>query len=152
MTNDGFTIPEVPRATQQGIQPTAVKNSALSAGVLANTESETLGPFTVNNGSALDLTSTIANANNESIRLGALPYMVAYYQTSVADANLIPFASGGDYKLFGPIAIPEDYSGSDGFNLVFKTRLVNNTGGSKTIYIVTHTRFFSGVGGSGNAT
>lgn len=139
------------RASQRDIEPQAVKNSAVANNVIASTTVSTLGPFSVANGSSLDVTSTIANSANANNRLGAVPYQICFFESSLSLSKIIPGGSGvtGTYDVIGPLAMPQfSPGGSDGNNLLFRTRLTNNSGATKTIYCLTNTRFIGGIGGS----
>jgi len=145
------------RVSQQRILPTAVKPAQLAQTTLVNTQGELLGPFSIANGSSLVLQSIITNTNDPNFRLGAVPYCIVYFQTTVATANIIGGAiTGTGYSIKGPMAMPGFspfatpgvLGGNDDNNLVFLTELVNSSGGGpQTIFAITNTRVYTPLGG-----
>lgn len=134
--------------------PKSIKPSSLSRTNIANTQSEILGPFSLNDSSSLTITSIVVNETNPDFRLGAVPYNIVFFQTSLGTANIIGYGVTGDYVInnismpvFTPFATDEEIGGSDGNNLVFVTELINNSGMTQTIYAITGTRVFVPTGG-----
>lgn len=160
MINQEFTnfgVKQTPRVTQQRMYPTAVKPAHLAQLTLVNTPTQELGPFSVTNGNSLVLQSIIANGANPDFRMGGVPYCVAFFQTSLSTLNLIGGTiTGTGYQIKGPMAMPGFsplastgvLGGNDDNNLVYLTELVNNTGGTQTIYVITNTRVYTPLGGS----
>ena len=142
-----------PRISQTKIDPTAVKNRNLPSNILANTTATLNGPYTIGSGNTLTFTSTIVNTKNAKITVGAAPYFFCIIESPASTANVYPGGTlaGNKYIVVGPMAMPNaaiggTNIGSNDNNLVYKTSVYNNTAGSLTIYVVTQTRFITGVG------
>lgn len=153
-----------PRVNQQRITPTAIQPAFLSQITLSNTTAGVQGPFSLANGSSLQITSFIINNANPKFKIGTLPYGIVFLEGSPSLSKIIgspqgvPASTG--YNLFGPIAMPQftpiatningsiTVGGNDGNNIVFITELVNNTGGSKNIYYLSNSRVYTTTGGS----
>lgn len=152
----GFTISNHnKRVTQRTIQPNAVRSAQLSQTTLVNTQAEVLGPFTINNGSSLSIRSIVTNNTNPNFRLGGVPYCITFFQTDLSITNIIGDQVTGDYTINGPIpmaqftpyATSSTPGGNDGNNLVFVTELINNSGGTQDIYVITNSRIYVPTGG-----
>lgn len=144
------------RISQRGILPNAIKPAQTATTVIINTQAEILGPYTVNNGSSLSLQSIITN-ENPAYRIGGVPYCITYFQDQIDTDHIIGATIGtGDYIINGPLpmaqfsphAIGGSAGGNDGNNLVYLTELINNSGSTQTIYVITNTRVFVPTGGS----
>ena len=155
-TTKPIAVANQPRLRQQDIAATAIKPFAFSQQLMLNTQAEILGPFAVNNGASLSILSIINNTVNEKFRVGSLPYNIVFFQTSLALSNVIGYGITGDYTINGPMGIPQfspyaqglSIGGNTGDNLVFLTELINNSGGSQTIYAITDTRVLTAIGGA----
>lgn len=150
-----FTTP-VQRTSQRTMLPTAIKPAALSQTTIINTQATINGPFSVANGSSLTVRSIITNNTNPDFRLGAVPYGITFFQTSLDTTSIIGDSVTSGYAVIGPMAMAQfspyatssTAGGSDGNNLVFVTMITNSTGGSKNIYYITNTRVYTPIGGS----
>jgi hypothetical protein len=136
------------RPNQRNILPTAVKNRQLSSKLITESTFQILGPVTFSNGAALNITSTIVATDNPLIRVGAVPYMIAFAEgTSPTSLVFIPFQlpTATDYLIFGPMTMPvftgTNFDGSSESNLVIKTTLVNVSGGNKTVMVLLQGRY-----------
>lgn len=153
------------RIKQQNITPKEVDPASMSQTNILNTTTEFIGPVSLNNNSALSIRSIISNSANPLFRLGAVPFEICFFQTSLAIGSIIGDTVSADYVIIGPMAVPQfsplaqpttapggaSAGGSDGNNLVFITQIINYTGATKTIYAATSTRVLTPVGGSGSA-
>lgn len=107
---------------------------------------------TLNDGETVTLTSTVTSTLSDDIRLAAIPYQIAIFETSYNTGNIIP--GGGnithsDYVTYGPFAMPKfSPGGTDGNNIVYKTAITNNSGGQVTLLFYTQVRYFTGYGGA----
>lgn len=148
------------RVNQQRLLPTAVKPAQLAQTTLSNTTASVQGPYSLVNGSSLQITSSIANTSNPDFKIGALPYGIVFFETSATLGHIIGspqgIAASTGYRLFGPIAMPQftpvavgstTVGGNDGSNIIFLTELVNNTGVTKTIYYLSNSRIYTTLGG-----
>jgi hypothetical protein len=147
---------ESSRILPQDVISRTLTQSTLSSEVLGETAVDILGPFNVVNGGTITLMSTHTNTPI-STPIGVLPYMVAFFQGSLATANMINAAINSGYAIMGPLAAPNftphavpgvSIGGSDGKDVVFYTTIQNNTGGNKNIYILTNARVFTPIGGA----
>ncbi len=152
------------RISQRGLQATAVKAAVLAQTTLSNTIGNVLGPFSVNNGSSLQVSSYIANSSNPENRIAAAPYGIIFMETSPALDNIIGspqgVAANTGYQLYGPTAMPQFtpigtlidgqvvIGGNDGNNVIFLTELVNNTGSTQVLYYLTNSRIYTTTGGA----
>jgi hypothetical protein len=140
------------RISQRNILPTSVTSRLVERDFIKNTSATQEDAVTVNNGTQLNLTSTIASTVDDEIRIGVCPYMVAMFQTSLSAANHIPYGSNVDndvYDFIAPTAVPQITTiGNDGFNVVYRASLYNGTGSNQSIIVVTQARYITGVGGS----
>lgn len=142
------------RASQRGIQPTAIKPAQTAVSVLVNTDTEILGPLSLNDGVSVTVTSIIRNAN-PTYRIGGAPYCIAFFQTSLSTGNIIGSGVTAGYSSMGPFPMPtftpyatdDDLGGNDGDDLVYITSLTNNTGSTQVIYALTNTRVYTPTGG-----
>lgn len=143
------------RIRQQNIMPSAIKPSNVANIAIVNTASEILGPVSLNDGSGLSVKSILTNTVNENFRIGAIPPQIVFFEGSLNVNNIIGDGVTG-YTVNGPMAMPQftplaysnpdgsiELGGSDGNNLVFLTELINNTGGTETIYVIVSTRVYS---------
>jgi hypothetical protein len=162
-----ITIPKVvsvARSTRRTIQPTAIQSRQISQGVIKNTNGSS-GSFALANGVTTTLTTTFWNESNDEIRLSAVPFMITFFEAAslsacVPGTNQIPFDVATDrFNIWGPIAMP-DYTingkrvtsggtrfASDGNNVVYKTSIVNNSGGDVTITYILSLRLIESRGG-----
>ena len=136
------------RAAYRNLEPTAIHPSNVSIGNLTNTNIS-LVTFTLPNGSKALLTSTVSIGTNQ--RIGTVPYMIAMFEGSATTANQIPFGSSiatSDYDVIGPHAMPQlSPIGTDGYNVVYKTVIANNTGSQETILVYVQARIIKSIGG-----
>lgn len=151
MNNKYTTIltPET-RINQAKIAPSAVKSRAIDSDIIKNTATETIEFTGLATDTILTITSTIASAVNPDIRIGVLPFMIAFFQDSLDTDNLIPDGSNlstGDYRIEQVILPQLTLIGHDGKNIVVRTHLTNLTGAPQDIIIVTQSRFLVGGGG-----
>lgn len=147
------------RQTQRSIGPTSINPRQLSENTLFNTTATVNGPYTLNNGSALQIRSIVKNAANSQFILGGAPYFITFLQGTLDTSNILGDPNGvsfNGYHLYGPLAMsafspyavnPSTPGGNDGYDLVFVTELINNTGSQKTIYYITNTRVYMPRGG-----
>ena len=83
------------------------------------------------------VTVTLQNSNN--LKLFGTPHFT-FYESSVDSANIIQGGANiaeGDYE----VIFWMDLDGSDGNNLVFKARILNNTVSSQSILVRVNWRF-----------
>lgn len=146
---DFNTIIQKARTSQRDLLPTAIKPRSVESDFLQNTQ-VTTGSFSISNGVTVTITTTITALANSTIRMGAVPFQIAFFETSTTTANLIPFGSGiatGRYTVTS-LAMPQITGiGTDGNNIVYKTSIANNSGGTQTIIYYIASRFIQGSGG-----
>ena len=162
--NDGFVTytDVVNRINQQQVRPSAIKPASMAQTNMVNTQAEILGPFSIANNASLNLSSLITNTSNVNFRLGAVPYSIAFFQTSLSTSNVIGSGVTGTYIINGPLAMPQFtphaykdttgatvIGGNDGNDLVFITELINKSGSTQTIYAIIDSRVFTPQGGGG---
>lgn len=139
------------RLTQRNLIPSAITNRQISNDTIKNTNVAEEDAVAFDNGTQLNITSTVASTVDADIRVATNPYMISIFKDSITAANHVPFGANGDndiFRIIGPMAIPQITGiGHDGNNAIFKTAIYNNTGGSATVIIVTQSRFIVGVGG-----
>lgn len=143
------------RISQQSIVSKTIKPTQLSQQTLQNSSTEILGPLSVNTGDSISVISIVSNTVNPLFRIGTLPYAIAFFEGTLNVANIIGAGPQG-YVINGPMAMPQftpyaegaSAGGNNGVNLVFVTELVNNTGMTKTIYVITDSRVYFPISGS----
>src|SRR3990167_9355030 len=98
------------RLSQRELLPKAINPRHIDlTGLIQDTVVET-GTFTLVGLQNATLTSTISNSKIPTSIIATCPYMVSFYLTSFADANLITMGSAitkSDYTIVGPIALPQ---------------------------------------------
>ena len=138
------------RISQRDIFPQSVKNMQLAGNIIKNTVATQEDSVSLGIGAQLNVTSTIASTVNDEVIIATVPFMIAFFESSLVVGNHIPFGANVDndvYRQTGPEAVPQlTIVGHNGFNVVYKTALFNNTGGSKDIIVVTQVRFITGGG------
>ena len=100
----------MPRIKQRDILPTAVKNRSL--GNVIKLQSTGSASSTLNNGDSAILDILIINNRNANI---IVEPEISLYQTSVAEANLIPFGASitaSEFQIIGPW---NEWTGVEGF-------------------------------------
>lgn len=144
-------ISHTKRLSQRHLLPTAVKARQLSQETFGNS-AVTSGSFSIADGVRVTITSTLEAVENPTFRLAAVPFMLAFFETSRTAALLIPFGASipsNDYLVEGPIAMPAlSGIGHDNSNLVFKTAITNNSGDTQTILFDIQVRAIIAGGGS----
>lgn len=144
--------PQQQRIGQRQILRGSIRPESVSANLIKDTKSIQEDAVTLPNGSQLTITSVVTPSADPEIKVAVCPFSIALFQGSLTTANLIPFGSNVDvdqYVVVGPIAMPRiTVIGNDGFNAVFKTAIVNNTGSSQDIIIVSQARYILGTGGT----
>lgn len=137
-----------PRTSQREILPGAVKPRQIEKGFIFSSETQTNTYTGLADGSQLLITTTFVAFPNPKGTVAAVPFQIAIFQDS-GDGLLhteyqIPFGSSigaADYRITGPLAVPQiSKIGNNGFNLVFQTGVLNQSGGAKTIIWVTEAR------------
>lgn len=142
---------QYPRTNQRTLQPASVNSRNLNNSIIQNTDL-TSGSFSIGNGVTITITSLIVSDTNALNHLAACPYEIAFFETSSASANLIPFGSAiatGRYTITSMAMPGLSPVGTDGNNLVFKTAIANNSGSTQTILYYVQCRFISGGGVAG---
>ena len=145
MINDqtGGFYPIQQKASQQLILANSVSAANFGTNFLTNAGVNT-STNTVPNGQTLILTTTITSNITPKNRIGAVPFECAWFLTSIALNNLIPFGSAvtpSQWVTYGPYAMPEfTPGGTDGNNLIIKNAITNNTGSTKTVIFASDLR------------
>ena len=132
------------RSSKRDTLSGSITGRLLSSGIVSNVGAQVLGPYTVTNTHTLTITSTISNSANPAGIIGAIPYSIVFFETSLDTTTIIPGGSAitqGNYFTYGPFSMGEfQPGGSDGHNVVYKTSIYNISGITKTLYAITDTR------------
>lgn len=156
------------RISKRDVLPTQVKSRFLPQDILKNSSVST-GTFSINDNVIITITARVYSTLSEDIRLGVIPYMVAFYDADSLGSinpgtNQIPFdTTTGDWDLYGPVAMPDYtvsgkryftnsagndiYFATNGNNVVIKTAIANNTGGAETVTYLIQSRTIQSRGG-----
>lgn len=155
------SVQQMRRIKQQNITPKEVNPASLSQTTLQNTQAEILGPVELLNGGNISITSILTHNVNPEFRLGGVPYNIVFFEDDLNTDNIIGGPISG-YTINGPFGMPQFtpeafvnpdtgnnvLGGNDGDNLVFLTEIINDTGDTHDIYIITDTRVYTPVAGS----
>lgn len=161
------TIIQRQRTNQQQIQATAVKKRLLANDIIENSNTATV-PFSIGNGVTLTLTSrtTTPSELTSDVRMGSMPYMITFYEAATLAAinpgtNQIPNDVATGRYTITQLAMPEYtvdgarsyidsgntiYFATDGNDVVCKTSISNNSGGTRDIIALVQFRVLQNAG------
>ena len=100
----------MPRLSQRDILPVAVKRRGLDSNIVRVSDTGSVS-VTLNNGDSTSV--TLLGVNNRGATFIAEPEF-SIYQTSITEANLLPFGSGVDASEFQIIGPWNEWTGIDG--------------------------------------